>query len=203
MGGPTKWERTQSLDHCNRTCMHGLPNRPGRVVGVAGLGDAGKFGIIVGANAGLAIMINRTCVARNISHWHTNELKGKGGLTPPLCPSWYVGRRVRERLRSLDLRYWCRRRRRESFGSSFSSGWLVHNAPGRASLYGWTVVHWRWCHSWARGWRNFLGLLFRYEIWIRLAEKKGHWRTTGCQSGVYSPPAPCFDLTAMSSAISL
>lgn len=33
----------------------GGPNRPGRVVGVAGLGDAGKFGIIVGANAGLGL----------------------------------------------------------------------------------------------------------------------------------------------------
>jgi len=35
--------------------MHGLPNRPGRVVGVAVLGDTGKFDTVVGANAGLAI----------------------------------------------------------------------------------------------------------------------------------------------------
>lgn len=34
--------------------MHSLPNRPGRAVGVAGLGDAGKFDVIAGINAGLA-----------------------------------------------------------------------------------------------------------------------------------------------------
>lgn len=33
----------------------GGPNRPGRVVGVAVLGDTGKFDTVVGANAGLGL----------------------------------------------------------------------------------------------------------------------------------------------------
>jgi hypothetical protein len=44
--------------------------------------------------------------------------------------------------------------------------------------------------------------VIRFKIgW--LIDKKGYWVTFGRHSGAYSPPDPCFDLTLMSSAISL
>lgn len=76
---------------------------------------------------------------------------------------------------------------------------FVHRTPARPCLHWRAIFHHGWGHGRRRGCRSFLlQILFN-----TLSNNMQFLFTFGCQFGEYSPPAPCLDLTAMSSPISL
>lgn len=213
VGGPgedTKDEDRFSIDRPDEEHTQDVPKRPGRAAGVIGRGETGP-----GPGAAVAV---GGIIEGLAKHEHTDQYienmtrRRHAARTSPLSPSRQI------RFGSLDGRHGRRGGGGEALGCSLPSCRFVHDFPCWSGLDRRSVINGRrGGRRWRRG-RWFLGLevaqktergvkakikVFQYKCdWQR---RRGPRRrlTDGVQLGEYSPPAPCFDLTAINSAISL
>lgn len=199
-----------SIDRPDEEHTQDVPKRPGRAAGVIGRGETGPG---PGATVAVGGIIEGLAKHEHTDQYIENMTRRRhAARTSPLSPSRQI------RFGSLDSRHGRRGGGGEALGCSLPSCRFVHDFPCWSGLDRGSVINGRrGGRRWRRG-RWFLGLevaqktergvkakikVFQYKCdWQR---RRGPRRrlTGGVQLGEYSPPAPCFDLTAINSAISL